>query len=431
MRSAAALPSLLLCILHFTAGASAKPRYMVLFPLVLYYPHPGKVHIHLMDLEEPVRVTLHLESSHGIPDVTLEAQGNGILQLNWPRFSKISTPPAGIDEVAHVHVSIQGGSLQVSEHRIVVVKSLEPGIFVQTDKDVYKPGQTGEGQELLGGLVASWSKIPESGSQIPDPWRNHVAQWQKVSPRQGIVDLSFPLAANATLGMYTIEVMEKTHLFEVKDYRLPRFEVLIQLPHVMMVKDKIPLDVCGWYPSGKPFWGRAETMLCQQNTFLDGSEICVESSGQTGKNGCFSTEVPASFFNLTGLHSTGLCAQALLLEEGTHEHSHANSQPVLAVMATLQLNCSSQFRVSISAPQGELKDDPPASEHEGKKYLNYQSVHSYLHPTSLNNENFLKIRRVEKKLPCGQPLKLWVDYLFDEKAIGIGPQSMDVVFLVS
>ncbi|NWW53847.1 A2MG protein, partial [Pedionomus torquatus] len=422
MGSAAALPSLLLCILHLTAGASAEPRYMVFFPSVLYYPHPGKVHIHLMDLEEPVRVTLHLESRHNIPNLTLEAQGNDILQLNWPRFSNISTP---LDEAAFLHVSIQGGSLQVSEERTVLVKSLELGILVQTDKDFYRPGQTGPHLQQARADIACL--------HVQDPWGNLVAQWRKVKPLQGIVDLSFPLAVNATLGMYIIEVMEKRHVFEVKKYRPPLFEVLIQLPRVVMTKDMIPLDVCGWDPSGKPFWGRVEAMLCQDIFLQASEEICAEFRGQTGKNGCFSTEVPASSFNLTSLHEAGFCASALLLEEGTHEHSHDNSQPVisLGVAAALQLNCSSPLRASVSAPQGELKDDPPASEHEGKKYFNYLSDYHYLLPVSSPNKSFLVIRKVEHNLPCGQPQKLWVDYLFDEKATGTELQRMDVVFLVS
>lgn len=68
-------------------------RYIVLVPSVFYYPYPSKVHIHLMDLDEPVRVTLHLASSHGVPNVTLEVQGSDILQLNWPRFSNVSHGP--------------------------------------------------------------------------------------------------------------------------------------------------------------------------------------------------------------------------------------------------------------------------------------------------------------------------------------------------
>lgn len=65
-------------------------RYLVLFPYVIYYPHGGKVHIHLMDLDGPVRVTLHLASSHGVPNVTLEETGNKILQLDWPLFPNVS-----------------------------------------------------------------------------------------------------------------------------------------------------------------------------------------------------------------------------------------------------------------------------------------------------------------------------------------------------
>lgn len=89
------------------------------------------------------------------------------------------------------------------------------------------------------------------------------------------------------------------------------------------------------------------------------------------------------------------------------------------------------MRASISTPQGELKGDPPASEEEDEEYLNYQSVTRYLYPLSADSKNFLKIHRVEKKLPCGQPQQLGVDYLFDEKAMGIELQSLDVVFLVS
>lgn len=98
-------------------------------------------------------------------DVSLASNVKALqLFLLFPR-GQISTPPARIDEVAHLHVSIQGGSLQVSEQKTVLVKALELGTLVQTDKDVYKPGQTGEGQELLEELAGSWDGIPKFGSQ--------------------------------------------------------------------------------------------------------------------------------------------------------------------------------------------------------------------------------------------------------------------------
>lgn len=43
-----------------------------------------------------------------------------------------------------LHVSIQGDSLNVSETKKVMLRALNPGIFIQTDKAVYKPGQEGE-----------------------------------------------------------------------------------------------------------------------------------------------------------------------------------------------------------------------------------------------------------------------------------------------
>lgn len=45
-----------------------------------------------------------------------------------------------------------------------------------------------------------------------------MAEWREVSPRQGIVDLSFPLVAETALGTYIIEVEGKRHYFSVKDY---------------------------------------------------------------------------------------------------------------------------------------------------------------------------------------------------------------------
>ncbi|KAM6368587.1 alpha-2-macroglobulin-like protein 1 [Pluvialis apricaria] len=492
MGSAAALPCLLLCILYLTAGASAKPHYMVLFPSVLYYPYTGKVHVHLMDLDEPVRVTFHLASSHGIPNITLEAQGSDILQLNWPRFSNISTPPGGIYEVAHLHVSIQGGSLQVSEQKKVLVKAPELGTLVQTDKDVYKPGQTVKFRiiRLDQNLIPSNRKLPLVAVQ--DPSGNRVAEWQEVSPRQGIVDLSFPLAAEQALGTYVIEVEGKRHYFSVQNYGLPHFEMLIRLPRIVTAEnEKIPLDVCGRYPSGKTFRGRAEARLCQfhKHIFLKESAwICAEFRGETGRNGCFSTEVPVASFNLAGFYRSRLYAYALLQEEGTGMWRTANKsclfvnetaritfenvdefyKPGIPYTGTILLrgtNSSAvkekEFLLVVNTGgetqrktllmdglgrasfeldtsgwndevylSGELKDDPSASEHEGKKYFNYRSVRHYLYPISSASKSLLKLRRVEKKLPCGQPQKLWVDYLFDEKAVETELQSLDVVFLV-
>uniref|UniRef100_A0A663FGL0 Macroglobulin domain-containing protein n=1 Tax=Aquila chrysaetos chrysaetos TaxID=223781 RepID=A0A663FGL0_AQUCH len=271
---------------------------MVLFPAVLYYPYTGKVHIHLMDLDEPVRVTLHLASSHGVPNVTLEEQGS---------------------------------SLQVSEWKKVLVKGLELGTLVQTDKDVYKPGQTVKFRivRLDQNFIPSNRELPLVAVQ--DPSGNRIAQWREVSPRQGIVDLSLPLAAEPALGTYIIEVEGKSHSFSVEEYVLPKFEMTIDLPPVVLEKDeKFQVEICGRYTYGKPVQGKVQASLCQSFRYTgilhrlhsapQKETNCIEVSGQ--KNGCFSTEVLLTAFNLTSsMHEKQFEVQALLVEDGTGRDS--------------------------------------------------------------------------------------------------------------
>lgn len=78
-------------------------------------------------------------------------------------WGQISTPT---EEVAYLHVSIQGGSLGVSQQREVLLKA--PGLWtvIQTDKTTYKPGQTGEGQELLEELMGSWDGMLGLGPRL-------------------------------------------------------------------------------------------------------------------------------------------------------------------------------------------------------------------------------------------------------------------------
>ncbi|NXS48189.1 A2ML1 protein, partial [Balaeniceps rex] len=210
---------------------------------------------------------------------------------------------------------------------------------------------------------------------------------------------------------------------------------------------------------------------------------------QTGRNGCFSTEVPVASFNLTSFHyRSWLYAHASLQAEGhgmwltgskscmivhervtiTFEHAdkfYKSGIPYTGTMllkgvngpvlkekelllvvdtggemqieplltdgsgrASFELDTSAwNYTVSL---RGELKDDPSASEHEGKEYINYRSVTHFLYPSSSGGKSFLKIRRVGKELPCGQSQQLRVHYLFEEKPTGIELQSLDVVFVV-
>lgn len=98
-------------------------------------------------------------SSHDTPKPTVKAL-HPFLLFPW---GQISTPT---EEVAYLHVSIQGGSLGVSQQREVLLKAPGPWTVIQTDKTTYAPGQTGEGQEMLEELMGSGDGMPRLGPRL-------------------------------------------------------------------------------------------------------------------------------------------------------------------------------------------------------------------------------------------------------------------------
>ncbi|KAM9174865.1 alpha-2-macroglobulin-like protein 1 [Mergus octosetaceus] len=328
MGSPAALPCLLLLVLHLTAGGSAALYYVVTSPAVIYHPHAATLWAHLSDLPQPAQVTVQLQRAGGAGNITLLERKVQEPHVHLNVTFIAPAPSKGKEEIVDLHVSIQGDSLDVSQKKKVMLRALEPGIFIQTDKAVYKPGQQVKFRivSLDKDFVASDKKLPLVF--LKDPRGNRIAQWRDVSPRQGIVDLSLPLAAEPALGTYTIEVEGRTRSFSVEEYVLPKFEVTIDVPSTVLEKDeKFLVEICGRYTYGKPVQGKVQATVCRPFLFSwvihlprqsSPSTNCIEVGGQTEKNGCFSTEVlMASFDQTNGRLQKRVQVKASLVEEGT------------------------------------------------------------------------------------------------------------------
>ncbi|XP_067167896.1 alpha-2-macroglobulin-like protein 1, partial [Apteryx mantelli] len=500
MMPSTTLLCLLLYILHLTAGTSAEPHYVVTSPAVIYYPHTAMLWVHLSDVHESVWVTVQLERPDVMSNITLlerEVQEPHLyLNVTFPA----PAPSNGKEEIAILHVSVQGDSLEVSKKKKVMLKALEPGILVQTDKAVYKPGQ-----RVKFRIVCLDKDFTPSNNKLPlvllkDPSRNRIAQWRDVSPQQGIVDLSLPLSAEPALGTYTIEVGKTRHFFSVEEYVLPKFEVTIELPVVLLETDKkFQVDICGRYTYGKPVQGKVQASLCQplrrRRNFYKAHGVppphitnCIQVSGQTEKNGCFSTEVLMAAFNLTNtMYQKRLQVQASLVEEGTGleknttksceilpdvftvtfentddiyrpgipytgtmlltgaDGSPLKEKQLLLIVASEGNNTRQIFltdesgrasfeldtsgwtqSVSLSAQLNETDHD---QEYDGSK-LSHQSAFLSLRPFYSESQSFLRIHRLEEELPCNQPHQLQVDYILAREALGTELQSVHVVFLV-
>nr|XP_042703256.1 alpha-2-macroglobulin-like protein 1 [Chrysemys picta bellii] len=313
-------PACLLLLLHLTAGTSAEPHYVVVSPAELYHPHSGTVSVHLSDLNETVWVSVRLEREDGPSAITLLEREVWEPHLHENVRFQVPAPSGGQQEVAELHVSIRGDALQFSERKKVLLRALQPRTFVQTDKAVYKPGQTVKFRivSLDKDFIPSTRKLPLV--TVQDPSGNRIAQWRDVTPQQGIVDLSLPLSAEPALGTYAIEAQGTRHSFSVEEYGaqrdpvLPKFEVTLELPPVVTVLDEmLLLRVCGRDTYGNPILGRVEASLCWEIPFY-----CTLLPGKTDTNGCFSREVniPRLLPTNSG-YGMSFQAKASLKEEGT------------------------------------------------------------------------------------------------------------------
>ncbi|XP_017591786.1 PREDICTED: alpha-2-macroglobulin-like protein 1 [Corvus brachyrhynchos] len=487
MRSPA-LPVLLL-ILLLSAGASAAPSFVVVSPAVVSHPRPATLWVHLSDLQGPVQVRVQLQRSSGTPATTLLRREVLEPHLHLNVTFPAPAPATGKEEIVELHVSIQGDSLNVSESKKVMLRALEPGIFIQTDKAVYKPGQ-----EVKFRVVSLDKDLSPSNQKLPlvflkDPSGNRIAQWREVTPRQGIVDLSLPLASEPALGTYTISVEGKSHSFSVEEYVLPKFEVTIHLPSALRTKDeKFPVEICGRYTYGKPVQGKVQADLClSQRLWPLYRETCTQVTGQTGKNGCFSTEVSLAAFNMTTFETEKkLEVKASLVEDGTGlemkstkscevlpekitvtfekpDHVYKRGLPYTGMIrlkgadgsglpqrqvllfvwnqgqektqsfltdssgrASFQLDASGwSGRVSLRAQVSRTAQSQ--DEHSG---VTHEDAFLSVMPFSSKSGSFLHIRDPEGELPCGRPQLFHVDSIFSKEALGSGLKNLDLVFMV-
>ncbi|NXA38219.1 A2ML1 protein, partial [Eudromia elegans] len=207
-----------------------------------------------------------------------------------------------------------------------------------------------------------------------DPNQNQIGQWLDVRPKQGIADLSFQLAAELSLGTYTINVINPkvSSTFQVEQYELPKFDVFFERPAQIYASDRtFLLRVCGRYHYGKAVQGTMHVTVCQkvrrrpQNASKD---ICREYSGLTVSKGCFTTSVSTTVFNLA--HSeedSKLYAEASLLEAGTGVQINASRQiPISRTTARAVFETPNAYYIPGVPYRGKIK----LQDHQGNGMKN-------------------------------------------------------------
>uniref|UniRef100_A0A452R5U5 PZP alpha-2-macroglobulin like n=1 Tax=Ursus americanus TaxID=9643 RepID=A0A452R5U5_URSAM len=446
---------LLLVLLSTDASDPAEPQYVVLVPSLLYTGTPEKGCLLLSFLNETVTVSASLESLGGnqslFTDLVVEKDLFHCVSFTLPRISSSS-------EVAFLTVQIKGPTQDFRKRNTVLVKNTQSLVFVQTDKPVYKPGQTGI--RLFGSrTIMAMQLFPI----------NRVGQWQSLRLESGLQQLAFPLSSEPIQGSYKV-VVQKTsgerieHPFTVEEFVLPKFEVKVQVPKIISILDeKVNVSVCGIYTYGKPVPGLATVSMCRKlfhPTYCQKQEFCEKFSQQLNSNGCITQEVKSNLLQIKNMgYEMQLKVEAKIREEGTDLVFTGNGTSEITNIVTRVkfVEVDSHFRrgipffgqvllvdgkdvpipnklVFISANEANYlynattNDQGLVHNHLFSSEEHLTAQHVAKHAFSLRG-NYVHLEPVAGTLPCGQTQIIKAYYIFNGEAIG-EPKELIFYYLI-
>ncbi|XP_019716916.1 alpha-2-macroglobulin-like protein 1 [Hippocampus comes] len=273
---------------------------------------------------EPVSLTITLDTKSN-STVILEKDVNQDLF----HCLKFQVPEVRTHTVATINVTVKGENATMNKKTKILI---EPPAFihiVQTDKPIYKPGQTV--QFRIVSMDSNFIPVDRLYTvvELQDPNSNRIAQWLDKFVSAGILDLSHPMIEEATQGTYVITATtdkgEKiSHSFDIKEYVLPKFEVTVDLPSVISILDQeVTFKICGKYTYGKPVVGSVKAEFCRNavHYFWHSpirTNICKTYELETDSSGCTTQNVSMVDFALYNyLYEDSFVVDAELEERGT------------------------------------------------------------------------------------------------------------------
>ncbi|XP_033634885.1 uncharacterized protein LOC117296122 isoform X1 [Asterias rubens] len=167
--------------------------------------------------------------------------------------------------------------------------------FIQTDKSIYKPGQTVKFRMITidENLKPDLSKISKIWVEAPSGTR--MSQWLDVETEEtdGLADLELPMTSDPALGEWKIKAVHQgktiEQKFTVDEYVLPKFEIDIQAPSFILINEtKIDTRICAKYTYGQPVRGSLKASF---SVLSDGWSARPRATirydiEDTGKDGC-------------------------------------------------------------------------------------------------------------------------------------------------
>lgn len=292
-------------LFHLSLSQSPQVQYVLLVPSVLHEASSGRACAQLLNLTEPVVLTVFLNYD----EVQIYIFEEKVIEENFFQCFSFEVPPARSDPLAFITFSAKGATLHLEERRSVAISPRENVVLVQTDKPIYKPGQNVRFRVLT--LDDHLKPVDETYPVITltDPQGNRIQQWVNEESVRGIIQLSFQLISEPILGWYqiTVETFSEKKIyqsFSVEEYVLPKFQLTVDAPEEILVVDsKFKVNVCATYTYGKPVDGKVLLSVCRKPSFYGDCKylptaLCKNFTTQLRKDGCVSQFISTDGFEL-------------------------------------------------------------------------------------------------------------------------------------
>jgi CD109 antigen len=249
--------------------------YVAMAPRVLRSGQTEGISVALFDGEAPARGDVEvslLKDGEKVADASSQIKGKGVLSLSVPQGAsgqyEIQVQGPGFRETASI--SVQEGTL----------------VFLETDKPIYKPGQT----VMMRVLTLDADLKPVEGQvavEVMDAKGIKVFKKDVATDDYGMASLEMPLSTEPNLGVWKVSAaagQSKTQVdVRVEEYVLPKYEVKVDLAKEWaLVSEPISGKIQAQYSFGKPVKGEAEIVAKRYvGTWQEYARVTMPVDGQT------------------------------------------------------------------------------------------------------------------------------------------------------
>ncbi|MCK9356360.1 MAG: MG2 domain-containing protein, partial [Dehalococcoidia bacterium] len=229
----------------------AAEGYVVLVPQSLHAGSTASVSCNLYGSDGPVRDRVEVRLLDGNNEIASEqaiVDGNGAVELAVP-----------VVEEGDYTVVVKGTDF---EERASVRIDSPLVVFLETDKPIYKPGQT-----ILMRVMTLDAELKPSRENVTvgvlDAKGIKVFRSEVATDEYGMATLDLPLSTEPNLGTWKLTAetgKAKTQLdVRVERYVLPKYEVSVDLSREwFLVSERVRGEVSAEYSFGKPVKGELE-----------------------------------------------------------------------------------------------------------------------------------------------------------------------------